>query len=119
MRVIFGRSRIIAGAGHATRDLVLFLARRIVPAAEGEIVGVAVDPYVVAVGYAKRLGVRWVDVDVHLTGAGRTLVAPVHVAERAEQRRHEIGVDRHGVRTVAIFRRVEDVTEALVPERML
>ena len=113
------RARIITSPRHEPRDLVFLAAVGIVPAAERQFVRVAVDPHVVAVGNAEALAILRADVDVHLAGTGAALVAPVHVAERTEQRRHVIRIDRHGVRAVPVLGGVEDVTVTAVGQRVL
>ncbi len=83
------------------------------PAPEGPVARVRVDPYVVAVLHAQLLGIQRVYVYVAFGHEGLSLIVAVDVAEGPEEDGHHVGVDGHGVGSVAVLGRVEDETVAV------
>src|SRR3972149_737241 len=108
--------QVVPRAHEPTHDAVVVPVA--LPAAEGAIGRVPVDPDVVAILAAQVLRVERVHVHVPLADVGRALVVAVEVPERPEQEDRDVLRCRHGVARVAVLRCVQDELEPLTRQRM-
>ena len=110
-------SRIVSGPRHQSRDLVplwIFL-----PAMEGAVVRVGVDPNVIAVLDTQRLRIQGMHVDVHFGNRRHPPVGAGHVSKGPKPDGNDVDVGWGCVRAVSILGRVEDEVVTVLPKRMV